>query len=235
MNFLQPIHLITLALLGPSHTMFASPQSLDATKANQSIVILWAVAVQPAVGVNRAATRTPVRSESISSEAVAPHAVSWWALGVSIVSLGVAAVTGYFQWRTHISKKPVVGITIDTLPPYDRPSDRTLVSVKNVGTAATTRELSITVSCSWMPLISYRLNLPTEKYCLEPSEDFWWELKLNEDVVPNSTVRVTVWDSDRDHWERIAVLNTPINVSVISASPPSVARQNEHPASRVAQ
>lgn len=169
----------------------------------------------------------PAGTGSMASRPQASTSIPWLALGVSIISLLLSATTGYFQWRTHISKKPVVGITIDSLPPYGDPTDRTLIAIKNVGTAATTRELRITVSCSWMPLISYRLNFPTEKYCLDPNEDYWWELRLNEELVPNSTVRVTVWDSDRDHWERVAVLNTPVNLAAASPISQRVMKENE--------
>ena len=166
-------------------------------------------------------------SAASSPQVQASVSIPWLAFAVSIISLLLSATAGYFQWRTHISKKPVVGITIDDLPPYEDPTDRTVIAIKNVGTAATTRELSITVTCSWMPLISYRLNLPTEKYCLDPNEDYWWELRLNEELVPNSTVRVTVWDSDRDHWERVAVFNTPVNLAAASAISQSVTKEAE--------
>jgi len=135
------------------------------------------------------------------------------ALGVSTLSLLVSGLVAYFHFRTHQSKKPVVNIELEELPPYENKQSRTLIRVKNVGTSPTTRDLQITVDCSWMPLVSYRLNFPTVKYCLDPNEIYWWRIRLNDQLVPNSVVRVTVWDSNRDHWEQHQILNTPDVVS----------------------
>lgn len=128
-------------------------------------------------------------------------AIAKYALVVSICSALLSAITGYFQFRTYRARRPAVVITLTDLPPYKDNSAVTYVAVKNVGTAATTRQLDITVSCSWMPLLSYRLNLPSESYCLEPNEEYWWRFRMNDRVVPNSTVTVRVRDADRDYWE----------------------------------
>lgn len=137
-----------------------------------------------------------------------PLPLAKWAFVVSIIALGISGTTAYFQLRTHQAKKPVINIAIDGLPPYESPQDRTLVTITNDGTAATTRQLDVRVDCSWMPLISYRLNLP-DKYCLEPNEHYWWRIRLNDQLVPNSMVKVTVWDSRRDHWQVSEHLETP--------------------------
>lgn len=127
--------------------------------------------------------------------------IAKYALLVSICSALVSAITGYFQFRTYRARKPAVIITLTDLPPYKDNNATTYVAVKNVGTAATTRRLDITVFCSWMPLLSYRLNLPSESYRLEPNEEYWWRFRMNDRVVPNSTVKVIVRNADQDYWE----------------------------------
>jgi hypothetical protein len=127
--------------------------------------------------------------------------IATYALAVSICSALISAITGYVQFRTYRARRPAVVITLTDLPPYTDNNATTYVAVKNVGTGATTRRLDITVFCSWMPLLSYRLNLPSESYCLEPNEEYWWRFRMNDRVVPNSTITVRVRDADRDYWE----------------------------------
>ncbi len=126
---------------------------------------------------------------------------SKYALIVSISSAAISAITAYFQFRTHRARRPAVIITLSDLPPYQNDRATTYLAVKNVGTGATSRKLDITVSCSWMPFLSYRLNLPSEAYCLEPNEEYWWRFRMNDRVVPNSTVTVAVKDSRRHYWK----------------------------------
>ena len=139
--------------------------------------------------------------------------VPLWAFAVSVLALVLSAGAVYFQLVTHRAKKPVINIQISGLPPYASEDDRTKVVIQNVGTKATSRKVHVTVDCSWMPLISYRLNFPSEGYCLEPGEEHRWRLRLNEKLVPNSLVRVTVWDSNRDHWSAYEHLNSTTDVA----------------------
>jgi hypothetical protein len=133
-----------------------------------------------------------------------------YALVVSTISLLTSFVTGYFQFYTHRTKKPVVAISMVDLPPYPDEQRRTVINIKNVGTAATTRRVDITVSCSWMPFLSYRLNLPTAAYCLEPNEEYWWRFRMDDNIVPNSVVTVTVRDAQRDSWKLQEQINPPV-------------------------
>lgn len=164
--------------------------------------------------------QVPPSSRGVVSDSAAasdaqnsPSSVPYWALGISAASLLISAAAGYFQFRAHRAKKPVISITMDGLPPYESQQAKTEVRVKNVGSASTTRRLDVTVHCSWMPLLSYRLNFPTETYCLEPEEEHWWRFRMNDNLVPNSLVKVTVWDADRDHSTAYEHLNTPTSVA----------------------
>jgi hypothetical protein len=142
---------------------------------------------------------SPVSSETLSSSAGAT--VAKYALMVSGLSFLISIVTAYFQFRAHRAKRPVMLITMSNLPPYTDDNVQTVITIKNVGTAATTNQVGITVFCSWMPFLSYKLNLPTDTYCLEPNEEYWWRFRMDDRVVPNSIVVVTVRDAKRDSWK----------------------------------
>jgi hypothetical protein len=167
--------------------MLTPPSALLHALLNHPLISIYALQTADAAKV------------AASSEPAAT--IAKYALVVSLASALISAVTAYFQFRTHRAKKPAMVISMNGVPPYPDEQTTTYISVKNVGSAATSRDLDITVSCSWMPLLSYKLNLPSEAYCLEPNEEYWWRFRMNDRVVPNSMVVVTVRDQKRYFWK----------------------------------
>jgi hypothetical protein len=173
----------------------------------QLIVVALLQTQAPTVAQSPSRSRVADAAQNPPSRAPNP------ALVIALLSLLVSTSTAYIQFRAHRAKKPVISITMTGLPPYRDAQARTEVKIKNVGTAATTRRLDVTVICSWMPLLSYRLNFSTASYCLEPNEEYWWGFRMNDSLVPNSLVKVVVSDSNRDDWIAYEHLNTPANVA----------------------
>lgn len=107
----------------------------------------------------------------------------------------------WFVYQNWAIKKPVVEILVDTLPKYKSDQDKTVVTIKNVGEKATGQNPDVTISCSWMPNISYRLNFPTNSYNLEPKEAMIWKVRLDSAPPENSSIVITVRDGAFS-WER---------------------------------
>ena len=178
-----------------------------------SLLLIATQSVVAATGTVGPPPSVPSSARHVSATPGQSTNIALYALAISVASLAASATTAFVQFRTHRAKKPVVAITISDLPPYTDNSGTTYVHIKNVGTAATSRHVNIAVSCTWMPLISYKLNLPTEDYCLEPSEEYWWRFRMNDRVVPNSMVTVIVSDAGADDFwklhQHIEAISTP--------------------------
>jgi hypothetical protein len=109
----------------------------------------------------------------------------------------------YFAYNTHRSRKPVLDIRVSDLPPYSAPEKKTVVILKNVGTAPTSTKLEVLFSCSWMPSLSYKLNLPIEDYKLDPNEEITWQFRTDGTIPPNSQIVIKANDLERKViWER---------------------------------
>jgi hypothetical protein len=119
----------------------------------------------------------------------------------TIIVIVATAINLYFVYRnwglaqeSHKSKKPVLDIKLETLPPYKDDAHKTILSIKNVGTKETSSDLLVIVSCSWMPSISYKMNFPTDAYRLDPNEEIIWKFRIDEHYTPNSIVAVKITD-----------------------------------------
>ena len=89
-------------------------------------------------------------------------------------------------------KNPVIDIKVDNLPPYNDQNEKTTLRLKNVGTKATNPNLMTSLSCSWMPSISLKFNMPSEDYTLEPNEQIIWKFRLDENFPNSSTIYINV-------------------------------------------
>ena len=96
--------------------------------------------------------------------------------------------------KIEMAKTPVMDIKLDNLPPYENENEKTILRLKNVGTKQTNPEFSTIVSCSWMPSLSLKFNLPSSGYYLAPNEEITWKFRLDENFLPTSTVHVKVND-----------------------------------------
>ncbi|HJQ32432.1 MAG TPA: hypothetical protein VJ866_09640 [Pyrinomonadaceae bacterium] len=92
------------------------------------------------------------------------------------------------------SKRPVIDIKLNCLPPYKSVDQKTILKLKNVGTKETGENPYVLVSCSWMPRISYKMNFPSSSYKLDMNEEIIWKFRMDENYTPNSTVAVHVAD-----------------------------------------
>ena len=113
----------------------------------------------------------------------------------TIITVLATAINIYFVFKTHSAKRPVVDISVSGLPPYKSKDDLTIITLKNVGTAPTGPNPQVILACSWMPSVSYFLNLPSERYNLDANEQITWRLRLDSRLVPNSTVTIKVVDN----------------------------------------
>ena len=100
----------------------------------------------------------------------------------------------------EMTKKPVVDIKLDNLPPYENENEKTILRLKNVGIKETNPDFSTILSCSWTPSLSLKFNLPSSGHQLAPNEEISWKFRLNENFPPTSTIRVQVSDKSF-FWE----------------------------------
>ena len=91
-------------------------------------------------------------------------------------------------------KNPVIDIKVDCLPPYNSQNKKTILMLKNIGTKSTNPNMKTSLSCTWMPFISFQFDVPTENYILEPNEEIIWKFKLSEDVPVSGTIFIEVLD-----------------------------------------
>ena len=95
------------------------------------------------------------------------------------------------------SEAAVIDINMTNLPPYTGDCDkRTVVSLKNVGTAKSEPGLLVLVNCSWTPGVSYKLNFPTESTKFGINEEFSWKLHLPGNPPEGSNISVEVKAKD---------------------------------------
>ena len=116
----------------------------------------------------------------------------------------------YKNWEMNKSandaKNPVIDFVINNLPEYTEAADKTSITLKNVGTRATGKEPDVTITCSWMANMSYKLNFPSDNYNLEPNETMTWKIRLDNNPPANSSVIVRVYSNGCtwEHHEQIS-------------------------------
>lgn len=115
-------------------------------------------------------------------------------IGATIFNLYVVYKNFKISEKTEKTKTPVMEIKLDNLPLYKSEKEKSILRLKNVGTKATNPNLSTTLSCSWMPSLSMKFNLPSETYILEPNEEIIWKFRLDENIPPSSLVHVEIID-----------------------------------------
>lgn len=121
-------------------------------------------------------------------------------IGATIFNLYVVYKNYKISQKREMAKTPVMDIKLDNLPPYENEKEKTNLRLKNVGTKETDHDFSTILSCSWMPSLSLKFNLPSSGYYLAPNEEITWKFRLDENFPPTSTVRVKVQDKGIS-WE----------------------------------
>ena len=116
-------------------------------------------------------------------------------VGATIFNLYVVYKNFKISEKIEKTKHPVMDIKLDNLPPYQGEKEKSILRLKNVGTKATNPNLSTTLSCSWMPSLSMKFNLPSEGYILSPNEEIIWKFRLDENIPPSSLVHVEILDT----------------------------------------
>lgn len=116
-------------------------------------------------------------------------------IGATFFNLYVVYKNFKISEKNEKTKTPVIDIKLDNLPPYKGEKEKSILRIKNVGTKATNPNLSTTLSCSWMPSLSMKFNLPSEDYILAPNEKIIWKFRLDENIPPSSLVYVEILDT----------------------------------------
>jgi hypothetical protein len=120
----------------------------------------------------------------------------------TIIVVIATIINLFFAYRNFVEKTAVVEIKVENLPPYSNPEEKTTVLLKNVGTTKTSANFEALITCSWMPNMSYKLNLPNQAFFLAPNEEVTWKIRLDNDVIKNSTVSIKVTDKRGYYWDR---------------------------------
>ena len=75
-----------------------------------------------------------------------------------VVIIFATAINVYFVYKNYSfnkdkrdKEKPVIDIKLRNTPFYSEGNDKTTITLKNVGTADTTENVIVLVSCSWLP------------------------------------------------------------------------------------
>ena len=110
----------------------------------------------------------------------------------TLVIIGATILNLYLVYINYKIKTPVIDIKLDNLPTYKNEEEKTILKLKNVGTKTTKPNLEITLSCSWMPSMSMKFNLPSKAYHLAPNEEIIWKFRMDENFPMASTVHVLV-------------------------------------------
>ncbi len=125
----------------------------------------------------------------------------------TLITVLATIVNVYFVYRgyeltrgSEASKKPMIDIKLESLPPYKSDTQKTILKLKNVGSRDTKTSPLVIVSCSWMPSVSYKLNFPSDNYTLAVNEEIVWKFRMDEHFTPNSIVAVKVFDKSTS-WE----------------------------------
>jgi hypothetical protein len=108
------------------------------------------------------------------------------------IIVGATVLNLYFVYLNYLIKTPVIDIKLESLPPYENKTDKTVLRLKNVGTKGTKSDFETILSCSWIPSMSMKFNLPSEGHRLDPNEEIIWRFRLDENFPPTSTIHVTV-------------------------------------------
>lgn len=121
---------------------------------------------------------------------------------VAVIGTGAAI---FFAYRNHIlarqnleAREPAVAtidIRITNPPPYSAQLHWTELTIRNVG-QRTSGNLSVLVRCSWLEIFDLQLHFPTERWVLQPNEEFRWKIRLPEaPTKPGFTITVTARDN----------------------------------------
>jgi hypothetical protein len=85
----------------------------------------------------------------------------------------------YFARAKHmLVDVPTLDLQIHDLPPYKNSSDRTTITVKNVG-SRTSGRVEVTLRCNWEDEFDYFLKFPTNNWVLRPNEEYRWKIRIN--------------------------------------------------------
>ncbi|RIA31597.1 hypothetical protein DFO61_2321 [Ectopseudomonas oleovorans] len=122
-----------------------------------------------------------------------------------LIIIGATALNLWFVYSNWSIKKAVIEIQAESLPKYSSDEEKTLITIKNVGEKATGKKPTVTISCSWMPNISYNLNFPSDGYNLEHKESMKWKIRLDNNPPANSSIIIRVSDNGAgwEHHEQI--------------------------------
>ena len=119
----------------------------------------------------------------------------------TIIIIGATIFNLYLVYINYRIKVPVIDIKLDNLPPYKNEGEKTTLKLENVGNKKTNPDLETTLSCSWMPSISMKFNLPSKGYHLAPNEKIIWKFRMDENFPQASTVYVLVEERRGYSWE----------------------------------
>lgn len=124
---------------------------------------------------------------------------------ITIISTIIIIIATLFNlyltlWK-YLQQTSVIDIKIDNLPPYPNEKEKTVITLKNVGLKKTKKNLNVTLSCSWLSGISYKLEFPSESYFLAPNEEISWKIRINDNIPENSNIRVNVRTPYGTSWD----------------------------------
>lgn len=118
----------------------------------------------------------------------------------TVIIVGATIISLYFVYKNYMTKVPVIDIKLKNLPPYANENEKTVLKLKNVGNKMTGKSFDTTLSCSWLPSMSSKFNLPSKGYRLDSNEEIIWKIRLDENYPASSTINVKVIDN-KFTWE----------------------------------
>ena len=103
---------------------------------------------------------------------------------------GTLAAIYFARARYTMVDVPTLDIQIHDCPPYKGSTDRTTISVKNVG-ARTSGRVQVSLRCTWEDEFDYLLRFPADDWVLRPNEEYRWKVRIGH-VDPSPKGKITV-------------------------------------------